>query len=175
MISETRSWHMPEGFSRHIASESKVVSRMISFETSVSIDRPREDVFRYVADGHRAPRWNSAVKDVKKITAGDIAVGTEYWMARDLPDGRVENTYRVVEYDPHRKYAIQTLTGPTPFLYRYQFEPTEAGTRLRLVGQAELGGIAGLLGPLAAAGVRRGVDANLRTLKRLLEAGEPVD
>lgn len=147
---------------------------MITFETSVSIDRPPEDVFRYVADGHNAPRWNSAVRDVKKITDGEVAVGAEYKMVRDLPTGRVENTYRVVEYEPPRVYAIRTLTGPTPFLYRYHFEPTQAGTRLRLLGQAELGWIAGLLGPLASGAVRRGVDANLQTLKRQLEVGEPV-
>ncbi|HKZ24094.1 MAG TPA: SRPBCC family protein [Thermoplasmata archaeon] len=147
---------------------------MITFETEVSIRRSSEAVFRFVADGQNAPLWNSAVRAVSKITDGDVAVGTRYHMVRELPMGRVENTYQVVEHDPHETYSIMTLTGPTPFRYRYRFEATEQGTRVRLAGDAQLGGVAGLLGPLAAATVRKGVDANLQTLKRLLESGETI-
>src|SRR3990170_9132769 len=93
---------------------------MITFETEVSIRRSSEAVFRFVADGQNAPLWNSAVRAVSKITDGDVAVGTRYHMVRELPMGRVENTYQVVEHDPHETYSIMTLTGPTPFRYRYR-------------------------------------------------------
>jgi hypothetical protein len=67
---------------------------MISFRTSIRIERPIGEVFAFVADPLLLSRWNSAV---------------------------------------------------------------------------ELSGIAAALGPLAAHGVRRGVDANLATLKHTLE------
>src|SRR3990170_8673794 len=104
---------------------------MITFETDVSIRRSPEAVFRFVADGQNAPLWNSAVRAVSKITDGDVAVGTRYHMVRELPMGRVENTYQVVEHDPHETYSIMTLTGPTPFRYRYRFEaiPVPEGRR----------------------------------------------
>ena len=43
---------------------------MIAFETSVAIDRPREQVFAYVADPVNFPSWNSAVLDVRPTTVG---------------------------------------------------------------------------------------------------------
>jgi hypothetical protein len=38
-----------------------------------------------------------------------------------------------------------------------------------LEAEVQLSGAAGLLGPLAGRAIKRGVDANLLTLKRLLE------
>ena len=43
---------------------------MIAFETDVRINRPIEDVFAYVSDPLNFPRWNSAVRGVREISAG---------------------------------------------------------------------------------------------------------
>jgi len=145
---------------------------MIAFEVNVVISRPTEEVFRFVADGRNAPRWNSAVQEVKLVSEGPVALDTEYWMARELPRGRVENTYRIVEYEPNERLSIKTTSGPTPFLYRYTFDPVGSGTRLSLKAEASLEGVPRLLSPVASRVVKRGVEANFETLKTLLESSD---
>jgi uncharacterized protein YndB with AHSA1/START domain len=114
---------------------------MIRFDVSIVIEKPVEEVFRFVAEGENGSRWNSAVKQVKKISEGAIDVGTKYSMICQLPSGTVENTYEVVEYEENKKLSIKIISGPTPFLYRYSFKPSNRGTELSLEAEAEKEGL----------------------------------
>ena len=68
---------------------------------------------------------------------------------------------------PPAAFAIRTVSGPTPFAYRYTLTGEEGATVVALDAEVELG----RLGPIAARAVRRGVDANLATLRDALERG----
>jgi uncharacterized protein YndB with AHSA1/START domain len=137
---------------------------MIRFETTVEIARAPEDVFDYAADAGRLAEWWLAVTTVEPLpdTPG------HYEMQRELPTGVAINEIALAARRPD-EVTIRTITGPTPFIYHYTFEPTPTGTRITLRAKIELGGIARLAGPLAAQGVRRGVDANLGSLRNILE------
>jgi uncharacterized protein YndB with AHSA1/START domain len=137
------------------------------FETSVQIDRPREAVFRIVSDPETYPRWNSAVKAVHPL--GTTTGTPAYRMERRLPTGRVENLLEVLSATPPSEVVIRASDGPTPFTYRYTLREANGGTELALAADVELEGLPRLLGPLAAAMVKRGVDENLAALKSLLE------
>ena len=142
---------------------------MITFETSVRIRRPIEQVFSYVADPLNFPRWNSAVKDVRKTAAAENGVASTYSMERVLPTGRAVNELEVVASQRPREFAIRTTAGPTPFLYRYRFSGERGETVVRLDAEVELQGTAALLPPIARRLVKNGVDDNLATLKQILE------
>ena len=135
---------------------------MIGIQTRIRIARPRADVFALLSDPLRFPLWNSAV------TAVDGS-GTRYVMHRSLPTGPAENGLEVVEREAPGRFGIRTTSGPTPFLYRYSL--TEAGdaTVVALDAAVELDGAFGRLGPLASRAVKRGIDANLATLRDALE------
>src|SRR5512136_775034 len=98
---------------------------MITFEASILIRRPVKDVFEFVADGLNGSKWNSAVVEVMRISEGSIGIGTRYWMTRELPSGRVENTFEIIEYEPDKKLTVKITSGPTPFVYHYRFEPVD--------------------------------------------------
>jgi uncharacterized membrane protein len=142
---------------------------VIRFETSVRIERPTDKVFAYVSEPENFPRWNSAVQTVRKTSSGEEPVGSTYAMTRQLPSGQVENDLEITVYEPPREFAIRTLAGPTPFVYRYAFSPTHGGTLVELEAEVELPGAAALVGPLARRAVKRGVDDNFATLKGALE------
>jgi uncharacterized protein YndB with AHSA1/START domain len=141
----------------------------MNFETSVRIVRPVEEVFDYVSDPRNLPRWNSAVRDVRQASPEGGGVGSTYLMDRELPGGRAENELEIVGFERPISFEMRTISGPTPFIYRYRFGPDGDATILDLAADVELPGIAGALGPLAARGVKRGVDANFATLKQILE------
>jgi uncharacterized protein YndB with AHSA1/START domain len=130
----------------------------ISFTTAITIDRPIDDVFARVADPTGLPDWNSAVESVRARGGG------RYVMHRRLPGGPASNELEVVERRPPTTFTVRTTSGPTPFVYRYEFEPADGGTRVTLRGEVELP----VWAAVAKHGVKRGVDANLATLKAIL-------
>jgi hypothetical protein len=142
---------------------------MITFQTSISIARPIDDVFAYVADPGNLPAWNSAVSDVRPIASGANGAGRTYEMDRRLPTGRATNRLDVIASDRPHDFAIRATPGPTPFTYRYRFADQEGETVVQLDAQVDVEGFAALAGPLARLAVKRGVDDNLATLKRILE------
>jgi len=142
---------------------------VITFTTGVRIARPIDEVYALVADPLRFPRWNSAVQAVRLATGDPGEIGARYVMERDLPSGRAENQLEIVARMPPTEFAIRTLSGPTPFVYRYRLSAEPVTTLLELDAAVKLPGPAALLGPVAARGVRRGVDANLATLRTILE------
>jgi uncharacterized protein YndB with AHSA1/START domain len=143
---------------------------MIAFQTSVRIARPRPELFAFVADPRQLPDWNSAVRSVCSTSVATDAIGSTYTMLRQLPTGIAENALEIVELDPPSLFTLRTTAGPTPFRYRYSFSDDGSATIIDLDATVELTGLTGRLGPLAAHAVKRGVDANLATLKRLQEA-----
>jgi uncharacterized protein YndB with AHSA1/START domain len=147
---------------------------MIKFDANIQINRPIEVVFQFVVKNENMPLWNSAVQIVNKTSTGPVGVGTTYWMARNLPQGRAENTYEIIEYTPPTHFSIKILSGPTPFVYRYHFEPVETGTRLSLDAEVETPATGGLFAPILSRAIKRGVEANFATLKHLLETTSHV-
>ena len=150
----------------------------MKFNVDVVIEKPIEEVFTFVAKGENGSLWNSAVREVKKISEGPVDVGAKYTMTRQLPNGFVENTYEVVEYEENRKLSIKIISGPTPFLYRYSFKSVGNATKLSLEAEMEKEGLVEVLGTKARIApefvlsgfVKRGVEENFHTLKNLLES-----
>ena len=143
---------------------------MSVFETAVGIRRPIDDVFAYVSDPLNMPSWYSAVQDVSSLSGAEPQAGATYVMHRHLPGGPARNELEIVTWDPPTQFALRTTSGPTPLTYRYRFSPDDgAGTTVHLRATVELSGIAALAGGIAVRGVKRGMDANLATLKAILE------
>jgi carbon monoxide dehydrogenase subunit G len=143
---------------------------MITFQTSVRVERPIEEVFAFVSDPFQFPRWNSAVQTVERTSGETGRVGSMYSMQREISSGRVVNGLEVVSREQSTEFGIRTTSGPTPFSYRYRFIPEGANTLVQLDASVELPAVMAVLGPVAARAVRRGVDANFAALKRALEA-----
>ena len=59
---------------------------MITFESSVRIERPIEEVFAFVSDPLQFPLWNSAVKRVQRTAGEPDEPGSTYSMERELPE-----------------------------------------------------------------------------------------
>lgn len=136
---------------------------MIVVDAAIRIDVDVDHVFAYVSDPERLPEWNSAVTDVQPRT------DATYLLSRQLPTGAATNELRVVAAESPSRFAIQTTSGPTPFLYEFTFSEDENATRVALNARADLGPLASLLGPLARHGLENGIRANLRALKTVLE------
>ena len=141
---------------------------MATFENTVVIRRPIEEVFGFLADFENIPRWNYATVETHKVSQGPIGVGTIYQQVRSVPS-RSEEHFEITAYDPPRRLAIRGQLGPFPSRLSYALDAIPDGTRVTNAVQLELPGPGRLLGAVAVPRVRDAVAANLRKLKELLE------
>lgn len=138
-------------------------------KSTVTISRPIEAVFAFVADGEKCPQWRSGVLEIKKLY-GD-GVGTKYAQSVAGPIGRrIAADYEITVYEPNRRLEFQTTAGPIRPHGRYDFDPADGGTRLTFSLDAEVTGLRRLL---MGSMVQRTMDSEvgaLENLKRVLEA-----
>lgn len=110
---------------------------------------------------------------VAKLSSGGIGRATRYRFTRDIGGQKVENIVEVTEFVDGERLTLSSVSGPTPFTYRYRVEAEGTATRIDLAGTisgAGLGGPAALLAPLASHFFENGMRANLGKLKQLIEA-----
>jgi hypothetical protein len=141
---------------------------MPSFENTVTIQRPVEDVFAFLADFGNVPKWNYAIVETTKISPGPVGVGTTYRQTRSVPS-RSEEGFEVTVFEPTSRLEVQGQIGPFRARISYLLEPTGSGTRLRNAVDLGFSGLSNLVAPLATSRVKHAVAANLDTLKQLLE------
>ena len=145
----------------------------MSFAITMTIRRPTDEVFAFLADSRNTPRWYRAVREAEPVTPGPVALGTRYRFVRELPGGRAENLVDIVELERNAVVTLASVDGPTPFRYRYALTPADGGTTLRLEGEISGEGVAGpaaLLAPFASQLFARGMRTNLAELARILES-----
>jgi uncharacterized membrane protein len=140
---------------------------MMNFDNTIVIQRPVEEVFRFVADFENVPKWNYYVTQVRQTTGGSPDKGTVYHQIRKND----EQDYRVVDYQPHQKLGVKTLEGSKPAFERlFIFEETDNGTRITDKWQLDTGHNP-LLQWVGRGKVKASVAENLGKLKQLLEEG----
>ncbi|MEU4340129.1 SRPBCC family protein [Nocardia sp. NPDC023852] len=141
---------------------------MTTFENTLTINRPIVDVFAYLAQFENVPRWNYAITETRKISAGPVGVGSTYRQTRSIPEPAVE-VFEVTEFQPTQRLQIRGQLGRFPAVVSYDLESAPGGTLLRNAIDLELRGPLRLASPIVTAQVKSAVAANLDALRRLLE------
>ena len=67
---------------------------MATFENTVIIGRPIEEVFGFLSDFENVPTWNYAIIETHKVSQGPVGVGTIYQQVRSVPS-RSEERFEV--------------------------------------------------------------------------------
>ena len=111
-------------------------------QRAITINRPVEAVFAYLADGEKCREWRPGVLDIQR-TSGDGGVGTTYRQGVSGPMGRrIAADYEITKSELNRLLEFQTTTGPVRPHGRYDLETIDGGTRLSFALDAELSGTA---------------------------------
>lgn len=142
---------------------------MGTFTNTVTIGRPVEDVFAFLADFENVPTWNYAIEESAKTSPGPVGVGTIYRQTRSIPSRSVES-FEVTVFEPATRLAIQGQIGAFRTQASYELEPVGIGTRLTNDVHVEpSSGVLRILAPLVVLRVKAAVAENLLTLKQVLE------
>jgi uncharacterized protein YndB with AHSA1/START domain len=141
-------------------------------EHSVVIDRPIEDVFAYLTDANNDSLWQAATLETEQTSEAPVGVGTIYRNVSKFLGRRIETTFEVTVHESPRKQCIRATSGPIPATGCYLLEPADGGsTRFTQTLEGEVGSFFRLAEPLVARAFRRQMQADMATLKDLLEAG----
>jgi uncharacterized protein YndB with AHSA1/START domain len=143
-------------------------------EAEITVERPRAEVFDYIARGEKLPEYVTDFSWVKQDSDGEPTLGTtySYKMARGA-----EGTFNWTEFEPSSRLAWHgppAKAGPGSMEPSGRWELSDAGTgtRVKLVMTPKPGGLFRMMAPLMAMTMRRGNAAALLRLKGKLE-GSP--
>jgi uncharacterized protein YndB with AHSA1/START domain len=137
-------------------------------EHEVTIARPPEEVFAFLADGTNDPQWRPAVADVAHESG--TGLGARYRQGMKGPMGRrVPADFEVTEHEPPRALAFQVTAGPVRPRGRYDLAPEGSGTRVRFHLECELSGPKKLM---MSRPVQKSMDGEVRNLERLKQVME---
>ena len=140
---------------------------MVKIEGSVMIDRPVEEVWKFISDISNLPKWEPAILEVRPTSAGPIGVGSTIEIRRK----NMTIPQRITEYEPNRKFTFVVTSGPAKGTTgTYSVEKIEEKTRITVSGDFKVNGIYKLVGPFITPSERREAVASLGNVKRILES-----
>lgn len=143
---------------------------MISQESRLPIARPPAEVFAFVSDMTNAPRWQTGLDEVHRLTPGPLRVGTEHDFVRRFAGREVASRNRFVAFDPGRFVAFEFPEGRITGRGSYLVEPDgNGGSLLTSHVDLEVRGAMRLAQPALAWVLRRDVRRDDQALTAVLE------
>ncbi len=138
-------------------------------EHTVTISRPPQVVFDYLADGTHNREWRNGVLEIRRTSADD-GQGATYRQVMAGPGGRrIDGDYRVTVFDPPRRLEFLVTAGPARPAGVFELSEAAVGsTRVRFSLDLEPSGAMKLMTPMISREMRREV-AQLDKLKAILE------
>lgn len=146
---------------------------MAHAQHTVTVNRPIDEVFAYLADGVNNRRWRDGVLEIDR-TSGEGGVGTIYHQLLKGPGGRhIAGDYRITAYEDPDLLAFEVVAGPVRPTGRYELASDEPdATTLTFILDAQPTGLMKLMSGVIAKQMQHEVE-HLADLKRDMEAGRP--
>ena len=145
----------------------------MQIESEISVGRPREEVFDYIAHAEYLPQYVTDFASVSQVSEGEPGVGTQY----SYKMGRgAEGTFEWTRFEPESRLAwhgpaVKAGPGSMEPAGWWELTETSNGTNVKLVMAPTPGGLFKLLAPFMSAGMRKGNAKALELLKQQLEHG----
>jgi len=144
---------------------------MAKIEASVIIDRPIEEVWTFISDISKIPKWITEVVELRQTSAGPLGVGATCDFREKMRNTTMTVSSRVTEYEPNRRLSFEHLSGPGKgSKITFSVDPIEGKTKFTNTNNMKFSGFYKLLGPFVTPSLRRAVISGLGNAKRILES-----
>lgn len=137
----------------------------MDLSATTTIHVPIETVYRYVSDPGNDVNWRTGVTESGLTTDPPLAQGSEGYVKVGSQIGR----WKVTTIEPGVSVDWDLTEGPYAGSGGYRLEDVDGSTRFTLVADVEPQGFYRLLGPIFARLGRKQNQADVETLKNLLE------
>ena len=139
----------------------------------ITIHRPVETVFDFVADETNEPRYNPSMLRAERISDGPIGTGTRFATELKTMGRAMAMTVEFTRFERPQLLASTTRSWAMQTEGELTFEPVDGGTRMRWSWDVRPRGPLKLITPLIGWLGRRQEQAIWGELKRLLESQTP--
>ncbi|WP_077488728.1 SRPBCC family protein [Sinomonas mesophila] len=148
---------------------------MISIEDRITIARPAEDVFAFIADLNNIPTWQSEVVTSKVVTPGPTRVGTRFTEDVKMGPRRTTANCEVTEFAPGSMMGFTATSPAMDYQGRFTLAPASGGSEFTMTGTAQLKGWWRLMQPLMEGEFKRGIRKELEAVKAYLEGNRDAE
>ena len=147
---------------------------MIRVESHATVDRPVEDVARYLADIERMTDWTDMTAS-RQLTEGRFHVGSQAYAEVAMGPIKLGWTWQVMDIDPNGGYAFKTVSKSALGMDgRVSLTPQGAtSTGVDYLVEIHTHGALRLLEPLLRGEMSRKEAAEVTRLKAEIEATAP--
>ena len=143
---------------------------MISQDFSQEIDAPVDKLFAYSTDFRNNSEWQDGVIETTQTPDGPTQVGTKVKDVRTFLGRKMDSTFEVTEFEPNKKVAFKSTSGPIQFMFVQNFEPTASGgTKVSVHVEMEGKGFFKIAEGALASNLKKTFEEQSAKLKSILE------
>lgn len=141
---------------------------MLTYKSSVSIDRSPDMVFPYFMEPSKQAQWSDV--QMRRLTDGPFGPGTRMEVTFGMGPLKARIGLEITSLEQDRGMTWTSFSGPIRWAGEYRLEPVGAGTTVSQQGSLTFTGLWRLLEPIVGAEIQRGEEKELEKLKALVEA-----
>jgi len=140
---------------------------MVKIEESVMINRPLDEVWKFISDISKVPKWNTLVQEARQTSTGPVGVGRTF----RIKSSNMVADVRVIEYEPNRKLTDESTSEAIKgTIDSLSVDTVEGKTKLTRKGDMKFSGFYKLVGPFMTPRMKSAFVASLGNIKRILES-----
>ena len=114
---------------------------MASFSHSVEIPRPPAEVFPWLLEADKVPRWTGHLNRYDRIDDGPLGRGSKVRQVLDVSGRTIDVTLEITGYEPPTGAQTRFNTNGIEVVNSYALEAAGAGTRLTQSVEAKPSGL----------------------------------
>ncbi|MDQ0032252.1 SRPBCC family protein [Arthrobacter bambusae] len=142
---------------------------MAHAENEVSINRPANDVYAFVADGLNNKLWRPTVQSAALASGEPGTKGAVYSQSLSGPGGRpIAGDYEITAAEPNKRLDFQVIAGPARPKGSFTLQESDGTTILRFALDLQPKGFMKLMGSMITKTMQSEV-GQLGALKAVLE------
>jgi uncharacterized protein YndB with AHSA1/START domain len=136
-----------------------------SFEHTVEIPRPPEEVFPWLLEQDKVPRWTGNLERYEQLD-GSLHTGSRVRQVLEVSGRTIDVELEITRYDPPSGAETRFETNGIKVVTAYVLQPNGGGTRLTQSLEAKAGGLAArMLLPVVQPRLERKLTEDLERLR----------
>jgi carbon monoxide dehydrogenase subunit G len=144
-------------------------------ESTVSVDRPPAEVFPWLLDADKVPRWMTGLVTYEPLEPGPLQVGSRIRQELSVSGQQLRFELNVAELDAPRRAVLRFEGSGFKAANEYSVSESGSGSRVTWVISGETTSFkAKLIAPMVQAKLQEKTEADLARLRAVLEGEAAV-
>ena len=121
---------------------------MATFRTRIPSTLPQEEAFAYMAAFEHAREWDPTVRESRRLSDGELALGASFHVVSRFAGQDVELRYEIVRYEPPRVVVLEARNASFTARDTITVEGSGSGSTVDYDAALEFRGLRRLLDPV---------------------------